>query len=367
MEQPDGRPAVLERLLPAPISGLALLVLVLGAAVLLREVSDLAVQLLCGGLLALLAWPMLAALRRARVPAGLALGLTTLIMLGFVIGGSAIIALSLGELVTLIPTYEDRLLDGIESLGALLAQLGMTTDGDALLATVSPEQVATVVQAVASSASNAGIAVVVIALTMIFALAGAPALQARAEHLFGGDHPIVAGVTRFGANARRYLLVRAQLGLFAAALSFVFLLVLGLPLPALWAALVFAASFIPNIGTWLALIPPTVVALLDIGVGGAVAVVVGYGVINFVQDNLLQPMAVGTELNMTPLVGFVGVIVWAWILGPAGAILAIPLTLALAEILEASPSTRELSDLMRNETNDGAGLPPHHATVAAKA
>jgi predicted PurR-regulated permease PerM len=82
--------------------------------------------------------------------------------------------------------------------------------------------------------------------------------------------------------------------------------------------------------------------------------VVGYGVINFVQDNVLQPIAVGTELNLTPLAGFGGFLVWTWIFGAAGAILAIPLTLAVAEILELFPSTRVVSSLMRNETDDGA-------------
>jgi predicted PurR-regulated permease PerM len=230
----------------------------------------------------------------------------------------------------------------------------MTIELDALLVTVPPEQVATVVRALASSASSAGVAVVVIALTMIFTLAGASGLHARAEDVLGRDHPLVSGVTRFGADARRYLLVRTQLGLFAAVLSFLLLLVLGVRLPALWATLVFAASFIPNIGTLLALIPPAILALLDSGVGGAAAVVLGYGVINFVQDNLLQPIAVGTELNLTPLVGFVGVIAWAWILGAAGAILAIPLTLAVAQVLEAFPSTRALSTLLRNEASENA-------------
>lgn len=343
-----------ERLVPAPIGGLAVLVLVLGAALLLREVSDLVVQLLFGGFFALIAWPMMGALRRANVPSSVALGLTALVMLIIVLVAGALIAISVVELVTLIPTYEDQLLAVIDSLRTFLAEYGIRTDREALLAMVSPEQVTTLAQAVASSVSSAGVAVGVSAMTMVFALAGASTVQAQAERILGADHPTVAGVMRFAAEARRYLLVRAELGLFAAVLSFVLLLVLGVPLAALWASLVFAASFIPNIGTLLALIPPTILALLDIGLLGAVAVVVGYSVINTIQDNLLQPIVVGTELNLTPLIGFVGVIAWAWILGPAGAILAVPLTLGLAQLLEAFPSTRALAALMRNRDQAGA-------------
>jgi len=364
VDQTDRDAGALERLLREPISGLLVLVLVLGAALLLRAVSEVAVQLLCGGFLALIAWPMHGATRRANLPSSISLALTTLVMLSTVIAGGAIIALSIGELVTLVPTYEDRLLEVSESVRGFFAQFGIATDRDSLLAIVSPEQVTTQAQALASSVSNAGVAVVVSVLTMIFALAGASTLQARAEHYLGRDHPIVAGVTEFGAETRRYLLVRAQLGLFAAVLSFVLLLVIGVPLPALWAALVFATSFIPNIGVLLGLIPPTILALLDSGIGGAVAVVVGYGVINFVQDNLLQPIALGAELNLAPLVGFVGFIAWTWIFGAAGAILAIPLTLAFVEILEAFPSTRRLSALMRDGTSDEAARSRDNAGAA---
>jgi AI-2 transport protein TqsA len=362
VDETDGG-APLTRLIPAPISGLAILVLVLGAALLLREVSDLAVPLLCGGFLALLAWPLLAALQRARMPSSIALAMTTLVMLSVVIAGFAIIVISVGELVALVPTYDDRLLQLIESLRAGLRQFGIATDLDALLATVAPEEIAAQAQEVASSVSGASATGVVIGLTMVFALAGASGLRARAVQLFGPDHPIVAGASRFGADARRYLLVRAQLGLFAAVLSFLLLLVLRVPLPALWASLAFAASFIPNFGALIALIPPTLLALLDSGVGGAVAVVVGYGVINFLQDNLAQPIALGSQLNMTPLVGFLGFIAWTWVFGAAGAILAIPLTLALAEILEAFPSTQGLSALMRNDASEAGD----HAGAAANA
>jgi AI-2 transport protein TqsA len=346
---------VWERLMPAPIGGLAVLVLVLVAGLLLREVSDLAVPLLCGGFLALLASPLLERLQRAGVPSSIALALTTLVVLGIVIAGIAIIAVSAGELVAIVPTYGDRLQQLAGSVRTLLGELGIATDRDSLLGAVSPDAIAAQVQGVASSVSSAGAAGVVIGLTMVFALAGTSRLLLRAERLFGPEHAVVAGAIRFGAEARRFLLVRAQLGLFAAVLSFLLLLVLGVPLPALWAALVFAASFIPNIGALIALIPPTILALLDSGIGAAMAVVIGYGVINFLQDNLMQPIALGSELNLSPLVAFAGFITWAWVFGAAGAILAIPLTVALAEILEAFPSTRELAALMRNEESDTEG------------
>ena len=68
--------------------------------------------------------------------------------------------------------------------------------------------------------------------------------------------------------------------------------------------------------------------------------VIGYALIDLAQDQFLQPLAMGSELNLSPLVVFVAVVAWAWILGAAGALLAVPLTVGLVMFLEAFPSSR---------------------------
>jgi predicted PurR-regulated permease PerM len=343
--------------MPEPLGGLVALVLVLAAALLLREVASLIVPLLFGAFLALVAVPLVPRLS----PGGrrsIGLAATILVVLVVVLGTLAIIGVSIEQLVVLIPRYEDRLTALITSTQAMLAQFGINGDPQALLALIPPEQIANVIRAIASTASGAGLAILVVLLTMSYALVGSASIRARAEVAFGQDHALLLGVQRFAADLRRYLVVRAQLGLFAAALAFVLLWVLSVPLPALWAFLIFAASFIPNIGVLLATIPPTVLALLDSGVGAAVAVLVGYVAINLAQDNFLQPTLLGMELNLTPLVVFTAVVVWAWILGAAGALLAVPLTTGLVAILEAFPASRQIAALMRNKVDEPGGLVP---------
>jgi AI-2 transport protein TqsA len=343
-------------ILGPPLDTAVVVVLVLLGVVLLREVASLVVPLLFGGFLALVAWPMVGALERRTVPHAAALGLTIVTVLLAVMGTALIVALSLGELVVLLPQYEGRLDAVIADARTQLAVFGIDADPRAILSIVSPEQIASVVRSLAATLSSAGLAILVIILTMAYALSGGTSLERRAHGAFGRSHGLLTGVNRFGADLRRYLWVRALLGLFAAVLVFVLLFVLGVPLPALWAFLVFAASFVPNVGVVLALIPPTVLALLDGGLAAAGLVILGYLAINFVQDNFLQPIALGSELNLSPLVVFVSVIVWAWILGPAGALLAVPMTVGLVSILEAAPSSRPIAVLMRNQVDEPAGF-----------
>lgn len=342
-------------LLPGPVTAVLALVLVLVAMLALREVASLLVPVLFGLFLALVAWPLVGALKRRGFRHALALTGAMLVVLAVVLVVGGLIALSVGELVIQIPKYQDRLTEQIGALRDLLAEFGIAADPGAITSIISPEQIASFVRPVASAVSGAGVGIFVLTFTMIYALAGASSLQARAEAAFGERHALLAGMEQFGIDLRRYLLVRALLGVFAAILVLLLLVVVGVPLPLLWAFLVFAASFIPNVGTIIALIPPMILAMLDGGIVAAGAVVIGYTLINFAQDHFLQPVVMGSELNLTPLVVFIAVIVWAWILGAAGALLAVPLTVGLVAILEAFPESRSAAALMRNKTPGPGG------------
>lgn len=336
------------RLPGGPLTALGGLVLVLVAVLALREIASLIVPVLFGLFIALVVSPLVASLERRGIRHAVALTVAIAVVLALVIATAGVIALSIGELVVQVPRYETRLRELIEQVREILAGLGIETDADAISAVISPEDIVGYVRPVASAVSRGAAAILILAFTLAYALLGAPGLRARAVAAFGERHAILTGVERFGVDLRRYLVVRAQLGLFAAVLTLVLLFVLGVPLPALWSFLVFAAAFIPNIGTFLALIPPMILALLEGGIGTAVAVVIGFTLINVAQDYLLQPRMMGTELNLSPLVVFLSVIVWAWILGAAGALLAVPLTVGLVAILEAFPDTRGIAALLRN-------------------
>ena len=324
-------------------------VLILVGVLALREVASLVLPVIFGIFIALVAWPMVGSLERRGIRHGFSLAGTIAVVLAVVLSTAGVIALSVGELVVQIPKYENRLSAALATLRDQLAHFGISADPDAVVAIISPEKIFALVGPVASAVSGAGGALFILAFTMIYALADGKSVRARAAAALGEQHPVLLGMERFSTDLRRYLVVRTALGLFAAALSLVLLVVLDVPLPFLWAVLVFVASFIPNIGTFIAVIPPTILAYLDGGLGVAVAVIIGYALINFAQDQFLQPVVMGSELNLSPLAVFIAIIVWVWILGAPGALLAIPLTLGLVMILEAFPSSRGVAGLLRNK------------------
>jgi len=119
---------------------------------------------------------------------------------------------------------------------------------------------------------------------------------------------------------------------------------------------------VPNVGFVIALVPPALLALVQFGAGRAALVVAGYVVINFIVDNVIKPRFVGESLDLTPIVVVISLIFWGWLLGPVGALLAVPLSIGAKFLFESFDESRWLAHLMSDR---GPAPPPALATEAA--
>ena len=122
-------------------------------------------------------------------------------------------------------------------------------------------------------------------------------------------------------------------GLLFGLIDTIALWLMGIPLAVTWGLLAFITNYIPYVGFWLAVLPPAVLALLVGGPRLLVVVVVLYLVVNFVLTSLVQPHFVGDAVGLSITVTFLALVFWGWLLGPVGAVLAVPLTLLVKAIL----------------------------------
>jgi predicted PurR-regulated permease PerM len=133
------------------------------------------------------------------------------------------------------------------------------------------------------------------------------------------------------------VLIVAVIGLLDSAV----LAIVGVPLPLLWGVLAFITNYVPNVGFVIGLVPPALLALLTLGLPEMLVVIAAYCVLNFVIQSLVQPRFVGDSVGLAMTTTFISLVFWAWLLGPLGALLAIPLTLLVKALLvDVDPTAR---------------------------
>jgi hypothetical protein len=77
-------------------------------------------------------------------------------------------------------------------------------------------------------------------------------------------------------------------------------------------------------------------------------VTIVYCVLNFVVQSIIQPRFIGDAVELSVTVTFLALVFWARLLGPVGAILAIPPTLLVKALLvEVDPRARWADALLR--------------------
>ncbi|MDX2357974.1 AI-2E family transporter [Dietzia sp. PP-33] len=238
-----------------------------------------------------------------------------------------------------IPEYQDEFTRIYEQTIAFLGTFGVGEDQiTSSLAGIDPQAIMGTVQNVAGQLSSAGgqLSILVIALT--FLVFDIPGIARRREVIAEQRPRFNDAIESFTHGVKSYWIVSTVFGLIVAAMDVVALFILGVPLALVWGVLAFVTNYIPNIGFVLGLVPPALFALLTGGPAEALWVVVIYSVINLVMQSFIQPKFYGDAVGLTPTVTFLSLVFWAGIGGPLGALLSVPLTLAVKAVLvDADP------------------------------
>ncbi len=238
------------------------------------------------------------------------------------------------RLVQNMPVYGERLSVLLKGVIDFLAARGIDIADIKHLEAFSPSNLAKFALAlIGDMIALFGNAVLVL-LLVIFFLIEFIKLRVNVDSGLLSSDTWMAKIAGLGGEIRTYVSITAFTGFLTAIGNIILLLILGVDFPILWGFISFLTNFIPNIGFFIALVPPVFLALIESGGMYALIVVVGYIVINSVAENVIKPRFMGKELSMSILLIFLSLIFWGWVLGPVGAILAIPLTISLRKILE---------------------------------
>jgi predicted PurR-regulated permease PerM len=185
-----------------------------------------------------------------------------------------------------------------------------------------------------------------LALFTFYLLADGPRLRRRLLSVFRPErqddvvHMWEVAIAKTGG----YVYSRSLLGFFSAVFTYVALHVIDVPfaLPlALWVGV--TSQFLPALGTYLAAIVPTLVALAD-GPGRAVAVVSSFAAYQVLENYVLAPRITARTMSMHPAVAFGSVLAGISILGIAGAFIALPVAATLQALLSTYVHFHEVAE-----------------------
>ncbi|RBQ15222.1 AI-2E family transporter [Spongiactinospora rosea] len=306
----------------------------------IKAVSSIAGPVLLALVLVIAVAPVRGRLAAWGAPTWVQVAVPLLVVLLVLLGMLAVLTVSVAQLATLIPQYSDEFTALTEELRRLAARFGYGNEQlNQAVKSFDPSQVFGLVQGLFSGlvgVASSLFLIVVLVLTMCLdSVAFAHIMCTGSDRLPG----LAKALATFARRTRRYLVVSTVFGLLNATLNVIALSLLGVPLPLLWGVLSLITIYIPNIGFVIGLVPPAMLALLDGGVRTMLGVILTYGAINVVTQSFILPKFLGDAVELSTTMTFLSLILWTFVLGPLGAILAIPLSLLTRALLvDSDPS-----------------------------
>jgi AI-2 transport protein TqsA len=245
--------------------------------------------------------------------------------------------ISVAQLAELMPQYVDQMTDVVMSAVQTLESFGVSqAQLDTISGAVDPGQIIEVAASVLGSTLGLVTDLFFLVTVLLFMAFDTDSTRRSLGTLANRFPTPVAAMRNFAKGTRSYMGVSASFGLIVAVIDGVALYLLDVPGAFVWAVLAFVTNFIPNIGFVIGVIPPALIALLDSGPGLMFTVIALYSVINFVIQSVIQPRVVGDAVGLSPTLTFLSLVFWTWLIGPIGALLAVPLSLLTRGLLVES-------------------------------
>jgi AI-2 transport protein TqsA len=243
--------------------------------------------------------PLLAWLQRHRVPGWLAVGLTMLVAYAALLALAAALVLSVARLATLIPSYQPQFTSLVDQVTDRLGELGVTQEQiNTAVSQFDLNSLVGVLQRVLTGVAGVVSDLAFILVLLSFLIIDSSSFPRRLAAAAAQRPQLVEALTSFASATREYAVVSTVFGL-----------------------------------------------------------IVAHSVINFVIQSLFQPKFVGDAVGLSVTLTFLSLVFWTFVIGPLGALLAVPLSLfAKVLLVDADPDSRWLDPLIApNQQGDGEG------------
>ncbi len=324
------------------ITGACLIVILAG----FKNAQQLVVPFFLATFIAILCLPALKWLEGRKIPGVLAVCMVITLALLFGLVLALFIGTSVHDFTLTLPTYQQQIREETKALFGWLNNYGIAISSQIVLEYFDPSAAMKIAANTLSSLGSALTNGFLILLTVVFILLEASSMPEKLKHALPNATSSLDNFTRITFSVQRYLAMKTLLSAVTGVVITIGMLILDVDYAILWGLLAFLLNYIPNIGSIIAAIPAVLLGLIQHGIIVALIVAGIYIAVNVVIGNVVEPRFMGNRLGLSPLVVFVSLVFWGWILGPVGMLLSVPLTMILKIALEATEEWRWLAVLL---------------------
>lgn len=306
----------------------------------MRESQPIIVPVLLSVFIAIISSPALFWLESKKVPKAIAFVIVVAVVLGVLSLVGMLISSSVSDFMSNLPKYQVKL-EGITTGAFNFAKKNhLPLSKDQIIEQINPSVAlgfaGNMIGGIGGVLSNALLIFLTVAF-MLFESSSFPR-KLRAISLDSQDAHQPVGI--FTKNIKKYLMIKTITSFSTGVFVAILLAVFDIDYAILWGLLAFFLNFIPSIGSIIAAIPPVLLALILHDWQTALWILIIYIAVNCAIGSYIEPKFMGKGLGLSPLVVFLSLLFWGWVLGPVGMFLSVPLTMTAKIACDSNESTK---------------------------
>ena len=287
------------------------------------------------------------------LPSRIRSALSVLVIAYGLVAISNLILANVDSVLALAPQYQESLLAVIQRTAVFFhieTEPTWTTLRRDLVGQISMQPL---IGSIVASVSAVAVMVIVVLLYASFLLVELRSFDAKIAAMSNDQRSIdrtrkvAADInSRIGAYLALKTFVSALLGV----TSWIAMAFMGLEFAAFWAVLIALLNYIPYIGSFLGVLFPLMMAIVQFAnPNDVLAVLLPLIALQFAIGNFLDPYIMGNSLNLSPFAILVSLAAWSALWGIPGAFLAVPITAIMAIVFSAFAGTRPIAILLSRD------------------
>ena len=332
---------------------LVMVITIILFAAVLKITSSVVLPFTVSLLLAIVMSPVVKFLEKFHIPRIASIFLILIFLMGVLVFIGMLLYSSGRTIITLYPKYEARLMDiylwiarffelpyndQLSFFDNLWGQIGVRSRVRLMTLSFS--------NTFFRFLSNA----VMVAIFMVFLLFEATFFKKKLELAFEGTQAeqIKKISSDIMTQVTRYLSVKFIISVINGVLVGIGLKIVGVEFAVVWGVIQFIVNFIPNLGSIAVGVAATAFSLVQFwpAPGPIIATALIMLTINMILGSFLDPKIMGDNLGLSPLVILISLLIWGWIWGFTGLIIAVPMMVIVKIICENIPVLEPVSILL---------------------